>query len=82
MLKAAIERILSLSEPHILTVNNEQYTDRELTRVPRTLRAEPLEVHTLSALVTILRQAVMIMQSRRILTDALLYIFRIIIKSI
>ncbi len=51
MLKAAIERILSLSEPHILTVNNEQYTDRELTRVPRTLRAEPLEVHTLSALV-------------------------------
>lgn len=51
MLKEAIDRILSLSEPHIVEINGEQYADRQMTRVPRELRAEPLEVHTLSALV-------------------------------
>ena len=51
MLKEAIDRILSLSEPHIVEINGEQYADRQMTRVSRELRAEPLEVHTLSALV-------------------------------
>ncbi len=51
MLREAIDRILALSEPHIVEINGEQYADRQMTRVPRELRAEPLEVHTLSALV-------------------------------
>lgn len=51
MLREAIDRILALSEPHIVEINGERYADRQMTRVPRELRAEPLEVHTLSALV-------------------------------
>lgn len=49
MLKEAIDRILSLSDPHIEMINGNQYADKPLTRIPNELRAEPLEVHTLSA---------------------------------
>ena len=45
MLREAIDRILTLSEPHIVEINGEQYADRQMTRVPCELRAEPLEVH-------------------------------------
>ena len=33
MLKEAIDRILSLSKPHIVEINGEQYADRQMTRV-------------------------------------------------
>lgn len=51
MLREAIDRILSLSAPHVMEINGEQYADRQMTRIPRELRTESLEVHTLSALV-------------------------------
>ena len=50
MLKAAIDRIVSLSAPNITEVNGEQYADKKLERIPRALRACPMEVHTLTAI--------------------------------
>lgn len=49
MLKAAIEKILSLSDPHIVEIGGETYADRMLSRIPHELTACPLEVHTLTA---------------------------------
>lgn len=50
MLKAAIEKILSLSEPHMLEIGGETYTDKSLERIPHERTARPLEVHTLTAI--------------------------------
>ena len=50
MLKAAIEKILSLSEPHVLEIGGETYTDKDLNRIPHERTARPLEVHTMTAI--------------------------------
>lgn len=50
MLKAAIEKILSLSEPHMLEIGGETYTDKSLERIPHERTAHPLEAHTLTAI--------------------------------
>ena len=49
MLKAAIEKILSLSEPHVLEIGGETYVDKDLDRIPHERTACPLKVHTLTA---------------------------------
>lgn len=49
MLKAAIEKILSLSEPHVLKIGSETYTDTDLVCIPHERTACPLEVHTLTS---------------------------------
>ena len=51
MLKEAINRILELAAPTVLTLNDNDYCERKLLRIDRELRAEPLEVATLSSLV-------------------------------
>lgn len=50
MLKAAIEKILSMSEPHVLEIGGETYADKKLDRIPHERTACPLEVHTLTAI--------------------------------
>lgn len=50
MLKAAIDRILSLAGPHIAEINGETYADRPLERIPHERRASPIEVHTLTSI--------------------------------
>ena len=50
MLKAAIEKILSMSEPHVLEIGGETYVDKEMDRFPHERTACPLEVHTLTAI--------------------------------
>lgn len=49
MLKAAIDRILELSEPTVKLIGSERYSDRPLHRLNKELTASPLQVHTLSA---------------------------------
>lgn len=58
MLKEAIEYIINISAPHVQTVNGELYSDKHLTRIPRELRADPLEVHTLTAILDYINQGV------------------------
>lgn len=50
MLKSAIEKILSLSEPHVMEIGGETYADKDLQRIPHERTAHPLEVHTLTAI--------------------------------
>ena len=50
MLKAAIEKILSLSELHVIDIGGETYADKKLDRIPHERTACPLEVHTLTAI--------------------------------
>lgn len=51
MIAAAIDKILSLGQPLTVKVNNEDYSTLPLKRVNKELRAEELEVATLSSLV-------------------------------
>lgn len=51
MLKAAINRILELAEPHIDVLNDCYYSDKPLHRIDNELYAEPMEVHTLTSIV-------------------------------
>ncbi len=52
MLAKAIDRILQLAVPFVTEINGKQYTNCDkLRRIPEELLAEPLAVHTLSAIV-------------------------------
>lgn len=51
MIRSAIDKILELANPNIITIYNDEYSDKKLVRIDRELRAEPLEVATLSSLV-------------------------------
>lgn len=51
MLKEAINRILELTEPHIVEFESGRYTDKQLKYLPREHVARPLDVHSLSAIV-------------------------------
>lgn len=51
MLKEAINRILELAEPHIRPIDGSFYCDREMERLDVDIRAEALQMGTLSSLV-------------------------------
>lgn len=51
MIKAAIDKILSLAEPHIEEINGRTYTDKNLTPIDGELRANHIEMNTLSSLI-------------------------------
>lgn len=51
MIAAAIDKILDLAKPITVRVNNEEFSTVSLKRVPKELRADPLEVATLTSLV-------------------------------
>ena len=51
MLREAIDRILALSEPHIVEINGEQYADRQTTVSRASCGRNRWKQHTLSALV-------------------------------
>lgn len=57
MLKAAIEKILSLSEPHIQEIEGRKYVDRNMTLINKELRAESITMNTLSSLVDFIKNA-------------------------
>lgn len=58
MLKSAIEYIINLSAPHVQEINGERYSDKKLMRIQRDLVAEPLEVHTLTAVIDYIQQGI------------------------
>ena len=51
MIAAAIDKIVSMAKPIIIDVDGEKYSTEHIMRVPAELRAEPLEVATLTSLV-------------------------------
>lgn len=51
MLEAAINKILSLAEPHTDVLNDSYYSDKPLRRIDNELYAKPLQVHTLTSIV-------------------------------
>lgn len=58
MLKAAIEKILSLSEPHIEDIEGRKYVDKNLVPINKELRAEEITMNTLSSLVDFIKKSV------------------------
>lgn len=56
MLKAAIEKILSLSEPHIEDIEGRKYVDREMRSIDKELRADGITMNTLSSLVDYIKK--------------------------
>ncbi len=51
MLEKAINRILELAAPNVQIINDQNYSDKKLTRIENELRAEPIRMNTLSSLV-------------------------------
>ena len=58
MLKAAIEKILSLNEPHIELIEGRKYVDKNMTLINKELRAEGITMNTLSSLVDYIKKSV------------------------
>lgn len=58
MLKAAIEKILSLSVPHIEDIEGRKYVDKNLIPINKELRAEGITMNTLSSLVDFIKKSV------------------------
>lgn len=50
MIKEALQYIVSLSAPTMVTVNGSDYINRDMRRLPKELTASPLSVHTLTAI--------------------------------
>lgn len=51
MIKDAIKYVVGLAAPTVQEINGEQYSDKELNRVQRDLRAKSIEMSTLGSLV-------------------------------
>lgn len=51
MTKDALQYVVGLHKAEIIEVDGERYTDKELERIPRELRARSLEMSTLTSLV-------------------------------
>ena len=57
MLKAAIEKILSLDEPHIKSIEGRTYVDKNMTMIGKELRADGITMNTLSSLVDFIKKS-------------------------
>lgn len=51
MIKNAINRILELAAPNTIDFEGQKYVDKNMTRLSNELRAEPIELNTLTSLV-------------------------------
>ena len=56
MIAKAIDKILGLAHPVVIAVNGEHYSTIPLTRMHTDLRAEPLEVATLTSIVRYIKE--------------------------
>ena len=56
MLKEALKYIVGLSVPHTFDIGDSCYTDKPLSRIPASLLASPLNVHTLTGVLDYLQQ--------------------------
>ena len=48
MTKDALQYVVGLKNAEVITINGENYTDRQVSRVDRGLRADPVKMHTLT----------------------------------
>ena len=55
MIAKAIEKIISISGPHIINTAQGSYSDQRLVRIKDDMTAEPIEVRSISALVAYIR---------------------------
>jgi len=58
MTKDALQYVVGLKKAEVITINGEDYTDREIHRVNRGLRADPVKMHTLTGLVDYLKAGI------------------------
>lgn len=57
MLKAAIEKILSLDAPHIEEIEGRTYVDKDMTQIGKELRATSITMNNLSSLVDFIKKS-------------------------
>ncbi len=57
MLKAAIEKILSLDAPHIEEIEGRTYVDKNMTQISKELRATCITMNNLSSLVDFIKKS-------------------------
>ena len=57
MLKAAIEKILSLDAPHIEEIEGRTYVDKDMTQIGKELRATNITMSNLSSLVDFIKKS-------------------------
>lgn len=55
MIAEAIQKIIDMSDPHMVKTESGTYADKKLTRVPSTVRAEPIIVKSLGGFVDYIR---------------------------
>lgn len=49
-LRNAMEYIAEQAAPHVVEINGDTYTDKQMTRIPQEMRAEPIQMRTLTSL--------------------------------
>lgn len=49
-LRNAMEYIAEQAAPHVVEINGDTYTDKRMTRIPQEMRAEPIQMRTLTSL--------------------------------
>ena len=57
MLKAFVEKILSLDAPHIESIEGRTYVDKNMTMIGKELRADGVTMNTLSSLVDFIKKS-------------------------
>lgn len=72
MLKAAIEKILSLDAPHIEEIEGRTYVDKDMTQIGKELRATSITMSNLSSLVDFIKRVKQI--SRLVITSPRWYL--------
>lgn len=58
MTREALQYVVGLKKAEVIEINGENYTDREVHRVDRELRAAPIEMGTLTSLVDYLKAGI------------------------
>lgn len=58
MTKDALQYVVGLKKAEVIDINGENYTDREVYRIDRELRAAPIEMGTLTGLVDYLKAGI------------------------
>lgn len=66
-LKEALEYIVGLRKPEIVTVNGESYSDKDLSRIYHNPKANPIEMKTLTSFVEYIKANVDVMDEKMII---------------
>lgn len=67
MIQKALEYIVGMKKPEIVTIKGENYSDKSLQRISYNPKAEPIEMNTLSSLIAYIRAHIDGMQGNMII---------------